>query len=352
MPKNKRFLLLTWGFSSPFVMVGLGVVAVLLASSIQTTQNLSAGTQNVLGEEGQSEQQKQEEEAAKDAVKQKEEAQKESEKQEKEQKKEADKARIKNSTGTSASWTKSIKSKSESVSANGIKTKTETEGNKQETEIETADGQKIKTKIEDDGTTKIEVKDGTVKLEYRIENGQVVLKAENEDGEEVEFEDEELEELENEVEDELEDDDVRLVATTDNRLALTQNQVAALTDFPLSINVETKELVITTPAGQKTVAVLPQQAVQNLLATGIVNKIEVPPADVANQDQLGTLTGVVKIEMRNNEVVYRIKGTKTHRLLGLIPVPASTTAFVSADTGTTVATQQSLLTGFIDLLSL
>ena len=305
----------------------------------------------MLGEDEQSEVQKQAEEAAKEAAKQTEETQKESAKQAEEQQKEAAKTTTTNTTGTSGSSRRSIKSKTETISPSGFRIKTESEGNKQETEIETADGQKIKTKIEDDGTTKIEIENGTVKLKYRIENGQLVLKVENEDGEEVEIEDDELEELENDVEDELADDDVKLVPTTDNQLALTQNQIAAFTDFPLSINVETKELVITTPTGQKIVTILPEEAVRNLLATGIINRIEAPPSDITAQDQLGALTGVVKIEMRNNEVVYRVKGTKTHRMLGIIPVSTPVTAFVSTDTGTTVAKQQSILTNVIDFLS-
>ena len=157
--------------------------------------------------------------------------------------------------------------------------------------------------------------------------------------------------MENEVEDELGDDDIRLIPTTDNQLALTQNQIAALTDFPLSINVETKELIITTSTGQKVVTVLPDDAVRNLLATGIINSVETPPADIATQDQLGTLTGVVEIETHDNEIVYKIKGKKTHLMLGIIPVTTPVTAFVSTDTGLTVAKQQSILTNVIDFLS-
>lgn len=338
-------------FSHPIVIITLTLVILLAAANIQTMQNLTARTQNVLGEDEQSKEQKQAEEAAREAEKQAAEAQKESAKQAEKQQKDAAKTTTTNITGTSNSPRKSIKSKTETVSPSGLKMKTEAEVEKQETEIETADGQKIKTKIEDDGTTKIEIENGTVKLKYSIVNGQVVLNAENEDGEEVEIEDDELKELENDVEDELEDDDIRLVPTTDNQLALTQNQIAALTDFPLSINVETKELVITTPAGQKVVTVLPDEAVQRLLATGIINSIETPPSDIATQDRLGALTGVVEIETRDNEIVYKIKGKKTHRMLGIIPVTTPVTAFVSTDTGLTVAKQQSILTNVIDFLS-
>lgn len=338
-------------FSHPLVITALAIITLLAAANIQTTQNLTASAQNVLGEDDQSEEQKQDEDQQKEADKQAEEAQEESLKQAEEQQKEAAKTTTTNITVTSGSPRSSIKSKTETVSSSGLKMKTESEDEKQETEIEIADGQKIKTKIEDDGTTKIEIENETIKLKYSIVNGQVVLSIENEDGEELEIEDNELEKLENEVEDELEDDNIRLVPTTGNQLALTQNEIAALTNFPLTINIETKELIITTPEGQKVVTILPDEAVQNLLATGIINSIETPPSEIATQNQLGALTGVVEIETRDSEIVYKIKGKKTHRMLGIIPVATPVTAFVSTDTGLTIAKQQSILTNIIDFLS-
>lgn len=337
-------------FSHPLTIIALAVITLLVIANIHTTQNLTASAQNVLGENEESEEQKQAEEQQQEAEKQAEEAQEESAKQAAELQKEAEEKST-NTPEASEPPRMSIKSKTETISPTGLKMKTESEDEKQETEIETADGQKIKTKIEDDGTTKIEIENGTIKLKYSIVNGQVVLNVENEDGEEVEITDDELEKLENEVENDLEDDDLRLVSTTDNQLALTQNQIAALTDFPLSINVETNELIVTTSAGQKIVTVLPEEAVQNLLATGIINSIETPPSDIAAQDQLGALTGVVEIEERDSEIVYKIKGKKTHLMFGIIPVSTPVTAFVSTDTGLPVAKQQSILTNVIDFIS-
>ncbi len=363
--KNKRSVsrkshssLSTVSFSRPLVIIALGILIVLAAANIQMTKNFRASAQNVLGEDEQSEEQKQAEEAAKEAAKQTEEQQKESanqaeeqQKQQQEEQKEAAKTSTTTTNESSGSSGNSTKTKTETVTSSGLRMKTESEGNKEETEIETADGQKIKTKIEDDGTTKIEIENGTLKLKYKVENGQVVLKAENEEGEEVEIQDDELEELKNAVEDGLEDDDMKLVPTTDNKLAVANNQIAAVTDFPLSINVETKELIVTTPSGQKVVTVLPDEAVQNLLATGIINKLETLPADINTQNQLGTLAGIVKLEIRNNEVVYKVNGVKIHRMLGIIPVNTQTTAFVSADSGDVVAQQRSLLANVVDFLS-
>lgn len=347
--KGRRSPLSTARFSLLTAIVALGLVALSpLVANIQTTQNLTVSAQSILGDDEKSEEQKKAEEAQKETDKQVEERLKEQQ----EQQKEAEKKAAEDAWRPSRMSGRSTKSKTETISPSGLKIKTESEGNKQETEIKTADGQKIKTTIEDDGTTKIEIKNGTVKLKYRVENGKLVLKVENDEGEEVEIEDDELEELEDAVEDELDDDDVKLAPTTNNKLAVTKNQVAAVTDFPLSINVETRELIVTTPAGQKVVAILPDQAVENLLATGIINRVETPPADTIIQDQLGTLTGVVRLEIRNGEIVYSVDGVKTHRMFGFIPVNTPTTAFVSADNGTVVAQERSIIANIVDILSI
>jgi hypothetical protein len=351
-------------------VIALGFLTLLALTNIKTTQSFTAGVQNVLGDnedkseekkdENKGSENKQEDNKQEDQNKSAEQ-QKESEKKQQEQRIENTKnlneqpkevtKRTTNTTRTSVSSEASTKSKTETLTTTGLRMKSESEGTKQESEIETADGLKIKTKIEDDGTTKVEIENGTVKLKYRVENGKVVLKAEDENGDEVEMEDSELKELEDSVDDETGDDDLKLSSTTDDKLSVTRNQIKAITDFPLSIDVESRELVVTTPDGQKIVTVLPDQAVENLLATGIISKLETPPTGTDAETQLDTLTGEVKIETRGNEIVYKVNGIKTHRLLGFIPVNTQTTAFVSADTGTVVAQERSLLTSFVDFLS-
>lgn len=334
------------------VILTFSLLLLFLAANVQTTQVLIAGVQtNVLGEDEEKVEKKEEKKEEKKGSENKQEEQK---KQEERQKEAAKSPSATSNTsglsGKSGSSSTAVKTKTETVSPSGFKVKTESEGTKRESEIETADGQKIKTKIEDDGTTKIEVENGSIKLKYKIENGQVVLKAENETGEEVELEDEELEKLEDAVGSELENEDIKLVPTKDRKLSVTKNQITATTDFPLSIDVTTKQLVVTTPAGQKTVTVLPDKAVENLFATGIINRIETQDAGTV-EGQRGALNGVVKLEVRDNKMVYRVNGTKVHQVFGFIPFTTPVTAFVSTDTGETIAKQQSILTNVVDLLS-
>src|SRR3989339_856770 len=136
------------------------------------------------------------------------------------------------------------------------------EENKRETEIETQDGQKIKTKIEDDGTTKVEIEQDDLKIKYEVKNGEINS-----------VEDDEVEsEEESEIEDEIEDNEVEL-STERERHTVRLNGVTARTNFPLSIDVATNELIVATKDGPKEVTVLPDQAVLNLLATGIVDEV-------------------------------------------------------------------------------
>ncbi len=228
-------------------------------------------------------------------------------------------------------------------------TKRQSEGNKQETETETADGQKIKTKIEDDGTTKIEIEHGDLKIKYEMKNGQMVQKIEDEEGNEVELNEKETKTLEDKLKNDLNDDDM-FIASNTAQPTIVRNNIAATTEFPLSIDVGTNRLILTTPSGQKTVSILPDQAVKNLLATGLVNSIS-STAKGATAEEAKNLNGVVELKVRNGEPVYDIEGTKQFKLFAIVPVDQPVRAIISAETGKVLATQKSFLANFIDLLS-
>lgn len=206
---------------------------------------------------------------------------------------------------------------------------------KSETEIETADGQKIKTKIEDDGRVKIEIENR--KLKIKFENGK--FRVEHEGSGSGELDDEDIDELEDEIEQEFEDEGIE-IASSSGGLLIKKNKRKALTRFPLSINPETNELVVTTPAGQKTVTVLPDQAVENMLSNSVLSGID---EDGGEEN--------IEIEERNDELVYKVKGEKDHKFLGFIPLKTAITAFVSAQTGELTAQEQSLLSRIISQLS-
>ena len=322
--------------SKSYLYSALGVVGVIAvfgltqtlvqAASLQFDSSKNLARASVLGEDEASEQEKQQEEAEKKAQEQQKEAAKNAEEAQKE-------------------TTKS------SNSGSGSTSKTQSEGSKIETEIETASGQKIKTKVENDGTTKVEIEHGELTVKYIVKDGQVIKKVEDESGNEVELEDSDLDEIENELENDLGDDDIE-IATNSGRPAIIKNKVAALTDFPLSIDLGTNQLIITTPKGQKIVTVLPDQAVEALLATGFLNTVNsVQSSDESVTSATGSVDNVVELKVRNGEPVYEIEGTKTFRLFAAIPIEQPVKAIVSAETGEVVAKQQSFVTNVIDFLS-
>lgn len=224
-----------------------------------------------------------------------------------------------------------------------VKTEQSDQG-KVKTEIRFGEGEKIKTRIEE-GRTRIDVYSGGIKVRYEIRDGRVIIKAETEEGENVP--EQEL----FKIEDRLDKNDIK-VATEGAKLLVARNNVGALSNFPLQLDLNTNQLIVSTPAGSKTVTTLPDQAVQNLLAANIISRLD--PTVLQQAAQTGDLTsvsGVIALGERNGVLAYEIAGLRDFRLLGFIPITTPVTVFVSAETGQTVAQEQPLLSTIVDLLS-
>lgn len=234
--------------------------------------------------------------------------------------------------------------------ATGTITKIETKSSGEtETEIKFTTGEKIKTEIRDGRSiTKIEREGLEVKLIR--EGDKFVIKTETDDGSEVELE----EENEFRIEERLGKNEIKVATGSGegNELVFSRNGIGAATNFPLSVDLATNNLIITTPAGTKTVTVLPDQAVQNLLIANVIDRLSGPVVAAAlNQGTLTGLEGIVTLGEQNGLPVYEIAGLSDQKLLGFIPVVIATTAQVSAETGEIVATQKSALNTLIDLIS-
>lgn len=107
-------------------------------------------------------------------------------------------------------------------------------------------------------------------------------------------------------------------------------------DFPLSVNPTTRELTVTTPAGTRVVAVLPQQAIDNMLAVGIVT----------------TTTEVGLKTESDGSLSYDIDGAKNEKLLGVFDVAVPKNLIVSAQTGQVLTVNQSVFSKILDFLSI
>lgn len=237
------------------------------------------------------------------------------------------------------------------------------EGKKYEFESESADGKKLKIKQEADGRTRIDVEHAGDKVRFQVRDGvlQTEIREEDESEEELEVETETEREatarlkreqvIQQRVRTVLEEKGIQ-VATAGGRPAYVRNKVAASSAFPLTINPETNELIVTTNAGTKTVTVLPDQAVNNLLEKGIFASVERAPVAVTNEDgSTDFVETSVDLQVTDDEPVYTVRGRRKHRILGLIPVETEGQAVVSAETGEVLTTQQSFLSNLVDLIS-
>ncbi|MBI2021950.1 hypothetical protein HYS93_03705 [Candidatus Daviesbacteria bacterium] len=215
---------------------------------------------------------------------------------------------------------------------------------KERTEIRFSEDERIKTRVEE-GRSRIDVYSGGIKLRYEIRDNRVVIKAETEDGQEVEGE--ELFKIVDRV-----DKSGIKVATAGGEILVARNQTGALANFPLQIDLNTNQLIASTSAGPRVLTVLPDKAVENMIAANVISRLGPPQVrQAAESTEISSVSEVINLGERNNVPVYEIDGIKDHKLLGFIPVSTEVKVFVSAETGEVVAKQQSLLSRIIDFLS-
>jgi len=173
-----------------------------------------------------------------------------------------------------------------------------------------------------------------------------------------------------------------------DELEIEQKGIGALTHFPISIGAE-NELIITTPAGIKIVTILPDQAVQHILQSNIMDRVLafraaqaspsaspiVSPSTEASASAVpGTspeasseaelespepvASGVAEVEETEEielievegTLAYKIKGAKNFKLAGVVPVTAFITAQVSAETGEVISVEQPWYIRFLPFL--
>lgn len=196
-----------------------------------------------------------------------------------------------------------------------------------------------------------QVSEKRTKVSFEVHNDTVRTKVEQEDGVEIEMKDKDMDILKEEIENELEKKDIKLLHTSDDTLTISKDSAAAVSKTPLSVDVSTKELLVQTPDGPMTVTVLPDQAIDRVMKTGLITTMDTVRADDAVIQQTGTLSGVMALEYKNGQPVYTIKGSKSHKMLGIIPTSTPLTVFVSSVNGEIVETQQSVLSRIIEFIS-
>ncbi|KKQ96529.1 MAG: hypothetical protein A3C27_02200 [Candidatus Levybacteria bacterium RIFCSPHIGHO2_02_FULL_39_36] len=272
------------------------------------------------------------------------------------------------SSGTSASTSNTNVSSDddEDEKRTGVKTKP----NETRTEIRLPEGERIRARTKD-GRTRIDITESGVKTRLEIRADRVVLKAEREDGTEEELDDETLDE----VKVRLAQSDIN-IATEGGEVVIAKRHLGARTQFPLSIDLSTNTLIVTTPAGQKAVAVLPDVAVRNILTKGILSKIGggiVSPSGGLDRGSDATgkaglvaetesveeeleepvlLADSITLEEEDGELVYKMEGISDQRLFGFIPVLIERTIAVSAETGDVASVRSPLFDRILDIISI
>lgn len=240
-----------------------------------------------------------------------------------------------------------VPTKTEMRTEAGVRTQTEIKPDDARTEIRLSETERIRTRVKD-GETRIDITSGGVKTRLEYKDDRVVIKAEREDGTEIELEEDTI----FKIDERLSASGIKVATAGADRFVIQRGNAGAVTSFPLSIDLATNSLIVNTPSGQKTVTVLPDQAVQNLLVANVVNRIGGQAVvDAVRDNRLSSVRDVVTLGIRDNIAVYEINGISDQRLLGFIPVAIQKSVIVSAETGDVVTVQESLVNQVFDILS-
>ena len=254
-----------------------------------------------------------------------------------------------NSGGTTTSPRPSSSNSSNSGSATNVRIE-QKKTSEQKVEVRSPQGE-FKSKVEN-GKQEIKIRDGNFRLEIKVEDGKVVTKVKNEKDEEVEVEDEVEDELVKEASEKLEDRGIK-VASNSAELGFVEKGHRVRTNFPLTVNPVTGELIVTTPAGAKVVTVLPNVAIENLIKAGVLTSVVENTPTGTNQASGGASVAGASIQLLEfaNKPAFLIPGVKREKFLGLVPVGLKKETVVSAENGELLDIRENLATRILDTFS-
>lgn len=129
------------------------------------------------------------------------------------------------------------------------------------------------------------------------------------------------------------------VVTEKSEAGFISGTDGAISAFPLKVDQATGALSVTTPRGEKVVTVLPDAAIKNMLASNVMSYV----TSASAEGELASTDKLVKLVEKDDVLVYEVDGVREHKLLGFIPLKSKVKAFVSAENGQVVETQQSFL---------
>lgn len=130
------------------------------------------------------------------------------------------------------------------------------------------------------------------------------------------------------------------VEKKNNKFTFSNENFEADSEFPVSVDSVTKELKITTPKGEKIVTILPDSAINNMIAQNVIDQIS-----------LGSGNAVEVRVDANGNVFYEISGLKNGKLFGFFSVAIPKTLNVSAQNGSLTNVSETLTSKLLESLS-
>lgn len=188
-----------------------------------------------------------------------------------------------------------------------IEQKAELEKDENETEEE----------IEDESSDVGEENEPRVKTRFEFEEGRIRIKTSSDSGAETVRDLTENERTAVEKGLEIEGRDL---TDEGGKFVIRSGSVRAKSNLPISLDANTNQFVVTTSEGEREVAVLPEQAIANLNARGIVGEVTEESGELEVVDEGG-------------EPVYKVDGVEQRRLFGLLPLQLRSRFSISAVDG-------------------
>jgi len=221
------------------------------------------------------------------------------------------------------------------------------EDDEDEDEVELPESEHIRT-ISKDGT-QIDITQGGIKTKFEFEDGILVIKAEYDDKTLVELDEDTL----FEILDRLLDDDIKIATAGANKFIVQGGSSAAISDYPFSVDLASNTLYIEGPEGTRDLVIFPEQAIQNLITLGIVDRlVEDKSLDDIGDEDLTSIDKLITIGINNNVPVYEISGISDQKLLGFISVEIEKTVQISTETGAVLDESSPVIDTILDLLSI
>lgn len=170
-----------------------------------------------------------------------------------------------------------------------------------------------------------EIPDPESKISLDKNEGEIMLKVATKSGEKsldvTNYEDEVIE-----IEERPQTKKVA-ISIVDNKFVIKQGGVSAITDYEINIDPASARLTLVTKSGLKFLSILPRQAVETMLRSKLVNRL--------NRQDRFEIT-----EEKGGELAYVVSGEKTFNVFELFEYAIPVVARVSASTGEILEIEQ------------